>query len=80
MIIFLFRIYDTQTLTRLVKIKPNKDKNRRNTTKVTVHGSCCWQVTTRTYGGEKETHNWNNKLEWNDEKTVWVLSIKITEC
>ena len=82
MIIFLFRTYESGH--RLVTIKANKKNNNKNTTSVTVHGSCCWQVTTRTYGEETKKYLWNNRLNWNkrsyDEKTVAVLTIKIKEC
>ena len=84
MIIVLFRTYESGY--PLVTIKANKEKNRKNTTSVTIHGSCCWQVTTRSYGEGKETKKdiWDNRLDWNKrsygEKTVAVLKIKIKEC
>ena len=82
MIIFLFRTYESGH--RLVTIIVNKRTTIISTTSVTIHGSCCWHVTMRTYGGENETEIWNRHLKWNerpsDKKTVGVITFKIKEC
>ena len=84
MIIFLFRTYENGY--PLVTIGANKKKNNIYTSKISIHKSCCWKVTTRPYGEGKETKTdiWDNRLDWNkrsyDEKKVAVLTIKIKEC
>ena len=83
MITFLFRTYESGW--PLVTIKANKKKNRLYTSKITIEKNCCWQVTTRPDGGEKnKTYNWDYRLDWNKrsykEKTVVVLTVKIKEC
>ena len=67
---------------RRVKIWGNKEAPFKKTTKVTIHGSCCWQVVTKT-GGELKTNNWKrqSELEFKEEPVVvWTIKIKESQC